>query len=239
MDLEATPSSSEWFAAFPLREIAKAVVAVHESWYALAGLPGFHAGRREPQLTRMLKTHVERVTAPKHGVVGMWAAEPVTNRIDPDTAEIVEERRADIVYGWNDASGGIQVVFEFKKLDRYAKSRRQYLGEDGLGRFVTGIYGGGQPVATMVGMLVHPKSEVVPPLRAALADDRNVEELRLRRAPNGEFLYAPSQLFPTIADFDTEHERPTSLATEHGTIRVAHVFLSLRIATAGGAGRND
>ena len=226
MALGPTPSSSNWFAAFPLREVARAVDAVHESWCALVQMQGFHADKREPDLTRMLKTHVERVTAPKHGVVGMWAAEPVINRIDPETAEVLEERRPDIVYGWNDASGGIQIVFEFKKLDRYARSRGQYLGEDGLGRFVTGIYGEEQPVAVMVGMVLDPVCTVVPPLRAALAEDRNVEELGLRRAPNGEFCRAPSLLFPTVAEFDTEHERPEHLAPEHGTIHVAHVFLS-------------
>ena len=215
-----------WFAAFPIRPAAEAVDALCESWRVLAGVqrPGFHPRKREPELTRALKAHVERVTARERGLLGMWATEAVQNEIDFDTAELIEERRTDIVYGWNNEQTGIQLVFEFKKLDRLARSRTQYLSEHGLGRFVTGNYSRGQAVAVMVGMLTDPEEQVVPPLRNELAGAARVATLRLRLRPGGEAFDRPSLLFPA-ANFDTEHERDADLAPEHGTIRVAHLFL--------------
>ena len=220
-------TTTDWFEAFPVEPVRQAVGALHDSWTQLARMPkgAFHSRRREPELTRMLKAHVERVTAREHGVVGMWAAENVMNRIHPDTGEILEERRADIVYGWNDEHGGIQVVFEFKKLDRSAKTRSRYLGRDGLQRFVSGIYGIGEPVAVMVGILKAPSCCVVPALRDALSDLAYIADLRLRRTWSGDLYYRPSELFPDVADFDTEHDRPTASAGVDGGVRIAHMFL--------------
>ncbi|MEJ0049189.1 MAG: hypothetical protein WDN04_26070 [Rhodospirillales bacterium] len=215
-----------WFTAFPIRPAAEAVDALCESWRVLARVqrPGFHPGKREPELTRVLKAHVERVTARERGLLGMWATEAVQNEINLDTAELIEERRTDIVYGWNNEETGIQLVFEFKKLDRLARSRTNYLGEDGLRRFVTGKYSRGQAIAAMVGMLTDPEEQVVPPLRNELAATATLAALRLRLRPSGEAFDRPSLLFPA-ADFDTEHDRDADLAPGHGTIRVAHLFL--------------
>lgn len=216
----------DWFTAFPIRPAAKAVEALCESWRVLGAVrrPNFHPGTKEPYLTRALKTHVERVTAREYGLLGMWATEAVQNEVNFDTGELIEERRTDIVYGWNNEEIGIQLVFEFKKLNGLARSRRHYLGENGLGRFVTGVYSRGQPIAVMVGVLTDPEDQVVPPLRSALANTKTVVSLRLRLRPNGKAFDRPSQLF-LEADFDTEHERDANLAPSHGTIRVAHIFL--------------
>ena len=227
MTLRRSVPVSSWLTAFPLRPAIEAVEAICESWQVLTvpPRPGFHPKKREPSLTRTLKAHVENVTARQRGLLGMWATESVINRIDPDTAELIEERRTDIVYGWNDAARSIQLVFEFKKLDRHSRARNKYLGKDGLGRFVTGIYSRSQPVAAMVGILLDTFDEVVPALRNALGNAATAAALRLCQLPNGDFYDRPSRLFPA-ADFDTEHERPPDLAPNHGTIRVAHLFLT-------------
>jgi hypothetical protein len=220
-------AGESWLDAFPIRPATEAVDALCESWRVLAAVqrPGFHPGKREPELTRVLKAHVERVTARERGLLGMWATEAVQNEMHFDTAELTEERRTDIVYGWNNEETGIQLVFEFKKLDRLARSRANYLGGDGLGRFVTGTYSRGQAVAAMVGMLVDPEDQVVPPLRNMLKSAETVSLLRLRLRTGGEAFDRPSVL-PPGADFDTEHERDADLAPSHGTIRVAHLFLT-------------
>jgi hypothetical protein len=217
---------TEWLDAFPIRPATEAVDALCESWNQLTRqpLPGFHPGMKEPNLTRALKAHVESVTARNRGLLGMWAAESVVNVLDPITAVIREERRTDIVYGWNNEVAGLQLVFEFKKMSRSAADRKHYLGTKGLERFVTGIYSRYQPVAAMVGMLIDPKDEVVPPVRNALATVAVATRLRLRRFASGTAVEQPSILF-TQADFDTEHHRDPSLASSHGTIRIAHIFL--------------
>ena len=216
-----------WSAAFPIHPASKAVEALCESWRVLSSewRPRFHPEINEPHLTRVLKAYVERVTSQKYGLMGMWATEAVLNEMDFRTGELIEERRTDIVYGWNDEEVSIQIVFEFKKLDRSARSRNLYLGKEGLERFVTGIYGQDQPVAVMVGILKDPENQIIPPLRCALANAKIVTSLRLKPTSDGHFYFRPSLLFPE-ANFDTEHERGTDLAPSQGTIRIAHLFLA-------------
>jgi hypothetical protein len=222
---------TEWLAAFPVRPAREAAEALCDSFRALAlrPLPGFNPKKREPELTRVLKAHVEQVTARERGLLGMWATEGVINTIELSSAQIEEERRTDIVYGWNNETVGIQLVFEFKKMSRSARDRAHYLGENGLARFVTGVYSRGQAVAAMVAILTDPVEEVVPPLCEALNSAASVAELKLRHRPDGNTYERPSLLFPA-ADFDTEHDRNTELAPAHGTIRVAHFFLAFAYA---------
>jgi hypothetical protein len=225
-------TETDWLRAFPLRPATDAVDALRESWQILSTQyrPNFHPRCAEPALTRVLKAHVENVTARARGLLGMWSAESVINRVNFGTGKIIEERRTDIVYGWNDNKIGIQLVFEFKKLNRLASSRTHYLGEHGLLRFVTGIYAQRQAVAAMVGVLVEPFERCVPALRDALSDPKFGPALRLRHGGNAPY-HRPSQLFPHAADFDTEHDRsPAMTAGNHGVIRVAHIFLSFAYA---------
>jgi hypothetical protein len=76
----------------------------------------------------------------------------------------------------------------------------------------------------MVGVLLDPESDVVPPIRKTLADKDLADELKLRPAADGTPFTQPSLLFEA-ANFDTEHERDPALAPTHGHIRIAHFFL--------------
>lgn len=221
----------DWQTAFPLRPATDAVDALLDSWRFLAAVqrPHFHPGMKEPALTKALKAYVENVTARDRGLLGMWAAESVHHDIDPDTAELTHERRTDIVYGWNDAGQAIELIFEFKKMGRQKKHRDHYLLAKGLGRFVSGAYGRHQVVAAMVGILIDPEGDVVPPLQQALGDTNLAGLLRLRPTTAGNPYAEPSALFAT-AHFDTEHDRDPALCP--GAIRVAHFFLPFGYATS-------
>jgi hypothetical protein len=219
-----TPDLS-WLPAFPIKPATEAVDALFDGWNELASQPrsNFNPRTREPDLTKALKIYVETVTAPMRGVLGMWAAEDVFGEMDSTTGKVVKERRTDIVYGWNDETRAMKLVFEFKKLGRQKSHRKHYLQTKGLRRFVDGIYSRHEPVAAMVGVLLDPRPDVVPPLTSALADTALASGLRLRQANNGQLFFTPSALFAN-AEFDTEHERDPGLAPSHGTIRVAHFF---------------
>ncbi len=222
-----------WSTAFPIRPAAIALQALYRSWCTLASKPrpGFKPRTREPVLTRVLKAHVEQVTGPQYGLLGMWAAESVHNEIDLVTAEIRKEYRTDIIYGWNNDRVRIEFVFEFKKLNRRARTRNNYLGVDGLGRFVNGVYARGQPMAAMVGILTDPIKYVLPALKKEIEKETRITELRIRLGLDGVVIQAPSALFPSRAKFDTEHERrPELLALDHDTIRVAHIFFEFGYA---------
>jgi hypothetical protein len=161
----------------------------------------------------------------------MWAAEDVIGEIDPATGKLIEERRTDIVYGWNDETQDLKLVLEFKRLGRQKSHRNHYLRDKGLCRFATGIYSRRQAVAAMVGVLLDPESEVVPPIRDALRDAKLAAALRLRPTVAGAPFARPSILFVS-ADFDTEHERDPALAPTHGHIRVSHFFLAFGYPTS-------
>ncbi|BBA34521.1 uncharacterized protein sS8_2570 [Methylocaldum marinum] len=226
-------SGADWLSAFPIQPATEAVEALQEAWCILAEKPraDFNPKTKEPVLTKTLKMYVENVTARERGLLGMWAAENVIGDFDPETGKILEERRTDIVYGWNNESQSIQLVFEFKRLGKQKSHRTHYLGKNGLGRFVSGIYSRRQSVAAMVGILLDPEHEVVPLLRKAFEGADLATELRLRPTTAGAPLQRPSSLFRT-ADFDTEHERDADLAPTHGHIRVSHFFLQFGYPTS-------
>jgi hypothetical protein len=224
--------AADWLSAFPLQSATEAVEALRQGWSELAArpLPDFNPETRETALTKRLKVYVENHVARERGLLGMWAAEDIIGEIDPATGAMIEERRTDIVYGWNNETQATQLVFEFKRLGRQKKHRDHYLRDQGLGRFVTGIYSRKQAVAAMVGVLLDPEPEIVPPIRDALGDAALATLLRLKPTAAGEPYARPSSLF-TAADFDTEHEREPALAPSHGSIRVSHFFFAFGYPT--------
>lgn len=225
-------SPPNWLDAFPIQPATQAVEALRQGWTELAKRPrpDFNPKTKEDALTKRLKVYVENHVARERGLLGMWAAEDIIGEVDPITGVMVVERRTDIVYGWNDMVQAMKLVFEFKRLGRQKRHRDHYLRAQGLGRFVTGIYSRQQAVAAMVGILLDPEGEVVPPIRQALEDEGLATDLRLRKTAAGCAYSKPSLLFDH-ADFDTEHERDAALAPLHGTIRISHFFFSFGYAT--------
>jgi len=217
----------EWLPAFPLTEAVQAVQAIQRSWehWASHRRDHFHHRIAEPKLTKVIRQHTERVTGRDLGLLGYWSAEPVDNEIDADTGEILEETRSDIIYAWNDTDRSMQLVFEFKKVTHTDSSRKYYLGEKGLQRFITGRYSRQQAVAIMVGILMSDDEVIVSGLQKSLQNPGNIAALRMLRRDDGAWLHLPSALFPFFAKFDTEHERVPELAPSHGTIRVSHAFV--------------
>ena len=218
-------AASDWRSAFPLQSAVAASEALLQAWDDLASPPRlwFNPKTREPALTKRLKVYVQDHVARQHGLLGMWAAEDTIGDLNLTTG-VFKERRTDIVYGWNDDVSKFELVFEFKRLGKQKRYRDQYLGEQGLARFVTGIYGRGQAMAAMVGILLAPEPNIVPPIQAALSEKDVAAGLKLRDSARGRPYSEPSTLFPK-ASFDTEHYRDEALAPSHGYIRVAHFFV--------------
>lgn len=214
-----------WQDAFPVQDAQTAVEALVEGWTELAAVSRayFNPKTHEPGLTKVLKNYVADEVARRHGLFGIWVAEDIKGVVDLTSGKLTGERRTDIVYGWTLPGQGIQLIFEFKRLGRQKKHRDHYLGDRGLERFVTGYYGADQAVAAMVGVLLDPKTEVVPKIQAALEDPALSATLCIRPVSSGQSCDCPSALF-TAAEFDTDHDRP-SLGPGVGPIRVSHLFL--------------
>lgn len=223
----------DWLTAFPIQPATEAVEALRQAWSELAAVarPNFNPKTKEDGLTKRLKIYVENHVARQRGLLGMWAAEDIFGDVDSETGAMIEERRTDIVYGWNNDVVSMKLVFEFKRIGRQKKHRDHYLRDQGLGRFVTGIYSRHQAIAAMVGVLLDPENEVVPPIRKALEDPTLGVCLRLRPTAAGLPYVRPSTMFAT-ADFDTEHERDATLAPTHGMIRVSHFFFPFGYPTS-------
>lgn len=220
-------AGANWAAAFPLKSATDAVTAVCTAWkfYASAPRPGFNRSTPEPKLTKLICGYVRRVVAHDLGLFGIWTAENVITDLDPVTGELIQERRTDIQYGWNDdaARQQLELVFEFKRLRATKSDRKHYLGHKGLQRFVTGIYSVGQERALMVGILLDSQSAVLPPLKAEFADPALATQLALAPAASGAPLIQPAAF--AHADFDTEHIRPPPRGHASGRMKVSHMFL--------------
>ena len=205
----------EWLRAFPLQTAVAATEAFLQAWQECASQHHryFNPNTNEPDLTNHLKFHLRDDVGPKRGVVGHWTAEDVIGRLDPSTGKLLEKkRRTDIAFAWNDTRA-FELVFEFKRLRKGKRSRDQYLGEQGLARFVTGIYGKGQAIAAMVGVLLAPEADIVPPIqRRRWPNPNRAKALRLRKSADVARPYTePSTLFPK-AVFDTEHYRKSGVS---------------------------
>lgn len=218
---------TDWLEGFPIQQAEEAVEVLCKGWGELARqrLPHFHPEMSEPRLTKRLKVYVEDYVARNCGLLGNWTSENVTGEIDPDTGNF-KERHTDIAYNWNDNTRNMQVVFEFKKVSYYKRTMNDYLGDEGIGRFVRGIYSKEEPLAAMVGILLASRrKKVVLPIQKTLDNGSLATRLKLCKTAGGN-PYTCSSLFKQ-ADFDTEHNRgPT-----YGVIRVAHLFFAFGYPT--------
>ena len=221
----------DWLAAFPIQPATSAVEAICEAWQELTAnrLPAFNEQTKEASLTKRLKIYTDDVVSRRRGLLGMWSAEDVIGVIDPVSGGLVEERRTDIVYGWNDTGTNLRLVFEFKRLSRQKRDREHYMFENGMERFVRGIYARNQQVAAMVGILLDPEADVVLPLRDELESGTHADRLRMKKHSCGSFIECPSPTF-SAAKFDTEHDRDSEIQV--GPIRISHFFLTFGYPTS-------
>ena len=204
--MDAAP---DWRSAFPLQTAVDASEALLHGWRELAHIAGPEFNRRtqEPRLTKRLKIYVENYVAHERGLLGKWAAEDIIGDINPQTGALIKERRTDIVYAWNDDSSSFELVFEFKRLRKGKAHRDKYLGEDGLARFVTGLYNRRQPIAVMVGILLAPEATIVPPFRRRFPSLSEPKSFAFVRTPTA----CPSRNRP--ACFRTQLSTPNMIAT--------------------------
>lgn len=219
--------STGWATAFPLKPASDAVTAICTAWDFYACKPRAHFNRKthEPQLTKQLCCYISRVTAPQLGLLGTWAAEAVIGDLDLSSGAITEERRTDIMYGWNNdaAKQKMQLVFEFKRLRATKSDRDHYLGERGLQRFVQGIYSHGEERAFMVGVLLAAPNKILPPLKSEFTNPVRATALELIHSNPSTPLIQPATFVQ--ADFDSLHKRLPPRGPAKGQIQISHMFL--------------
>ena len=169
--------------------------------------------RREPQLTQALAAHLrQRQDAGEQPFVGDFFGELADYVLDKTSGLPKCIRRTDIEW-W--LHGVPAFVVEFKVLDGKKSRRDKYL-QDGVMRFVIGRYASKATVGAMFALL-----------RKAAAGDQNL--LQAEFETNGASLQCAgvkrnSELLPSIAAFDTAHQRNTPHVTP---FHLAHLFVPL------------
>ena len=94
-------------------------------------------------------------------------------------------------------------------------------------RFVDGYYAEAEPLAAMVGIVIGDKRDCVAALRRSILQAGVRDVLRMVSTGNRDYIREPSSMFPVLADFDTEHNRPPNQAPMHGTTVLSHIFVDL------------
>jgi hypothetical protein len=187
------------------------------------------ANRCENHITERFGMYMPKVSLSKARLLGWWSYEEPSGE-----SVIIDEElrprgriRKDLVYKSNKDAVRVELIFEFKKLEATPGSFKIYRGKEGMRRFVDGEYAKGLPLALMVGMLIGDQSACVQGLRRSLLSVAAKSDLRMVGDASGALLRDPSTMFPAVALFDTEHNRPAASAPSHGTMLLAHMFVRL------------
>lgn len=190
---------------------------VHKSWLAYADLyknsaPSFQK-RTEPQLTQALAAHLrQRQDAGLQPFVGDFFGELADYVLDKATGLPKCIARTDIEWRLH---GVAAFIVEFKVLDGKKKRRDKYL-QDGVMRFVIGRYASKAAVGAMFALLRKAATKDPPLIMVELqTNSASLKCVAVKKT---------SELFPTIALFDTTHDRSMPHATP---FQLAHLFVVL------------
>lgn len=224
-------SRDQWLEAFPVDEARRAARFVQDTWDELStrAPKTFNSGQRENYITERFGMYLPKVSLSKARLLGWWSyEEPSGESMIIDEELTTRGRiRKDLVYKSNKEVVPVELIFEFKKLEATPGSCKIYRGKHGMRRFVDGEYAKGLPLALMVGMLIGEQSVCVQNLRRSLLSVAAKSDLRMVGDATGSLLRDPSTMFPEVAKFDTEHNRPASSAPSHGTMLLSHMFVRL------------
>ena len=215
-----------WNTLIPVEETKLAVKFLVSTWEIINKSPTVNTNFKlgEPKLTETLWIYLDKLKTDS-GLSGFWSNEAQEPRLDGSSVIRIKK---DITYSSN-KSLRTELVFEFKKISSY--NLANYRGENGMLRFVNGHYAIGCPIAFMVGLLNGSDYETVRKLENSLANKaQNQTKLNMLEDQNGDFVRNPSQLFESIAQIDTEHNRPKEQAPHGGgTTTLSHIFLECEL----------
>ena len=182
-----------------------------ELWVKLvdANDPHFVWALREPQITTRFKQRLE-LNADATGLTGLWVAENVSMSFDSKTGKPSKTNRTDIVYFSDRAQPRLRLTFEFKKVTGAAANCKAY-AQDGMRRFLTGMYAKDEPYGVMVAITAdRTNTKIVEKLKQSLVKKDIANTLDyIAHATTGELLHAPSDELPGVAVFDSQHHRKT------------------------------
>lgn len=231
---EISSARNAWRQAFPktMDETSRAVTFLAKTWQevVLAKPKSFRPSERENKHTELFAKYLNLNSVANGRLTGFWVSEHpdvILQNADSEEPQISARIRKDISYLSNKHEPRLMLIFEFKKLKDSKSSWSTYCGPEGMGRFVDGHYAIGLPNAVMVGMVIGETGACVNGLKRSMQSLARRGDLRMLTREEEKVIFEPSILFPNVASFDTEHNRPEEKAPPHGTIMLSHLFLPM------------
>lgn len=202
----------KWQAAFGRQStVEKILDYVVTSWVELQKHPpaDMNFSQPEPKITKYFAIALFK-NAKAKGITGIFIPEHPVADIVEIKQELDKRGRTDISYYSDSIDPALQFVFEFKKLKPtpWGKASRLKYAEDGIIRFVDGIYGRGVDLGFMVGLVDH-ECDVKPVVEALRRRIQGADLSGLLRIINNEHggkITSPARTFKICA-FETYHAR--------------------------------
>lgn len=212
-----------WDELIPVEETYAAAEFLVSTWYLIsrADPDNFTFRKHEPKLTELLAMNLKRLIA-NSGLTGFWQNED--QEPYPDEQNQIRRIKNDIKYLSNASSIRIELTFEFKKLTQSSLST--YRSDKGMRRFVDGNYAKKMPLAVMVGIIKDDPTVIADKLYKSLSIPAIRSELQMVHDSKGNYIRRPSDVLRDIAEFDTEHRRPSDKAPKNGTTTIAHILVT-------------
>lgn len=216
-----------WQRAFREGDASSVVKALCTAWHELVnGSPEtFRPKEPEPKLTELLCEYL-RSTQTDTKLTGDWSYEgrfAKLSRAASGGLKVTNRTRTDIRYFSNREDPPLKLTFEFKKLSHTKQRLNNYVGKEGMLRFITGDYGERQPLALMVGVLVVHRDDVMPVLLKYMNGSKAKSELQM--TATGIQAVMPSKFFPGHAEFDTQHARSATNGGSADSVVLSHLLL--------------
>ncbi|MFM7460644.1 MAG: hypothetical protein ACKO15_07405 [Burkholderiales bacterium] len=217
-----------WRGTFPLLPTSAATEHLAQTWaIAIRAYPDkFRHTERENRITEFLWSEVAKSSLSAR-LTGKWTYEDPNVIFDAKRKGVIKRVRSDITYLSDKGDVTLFLVYEFKKLRDNDTSRKTYQDEDGMMRFVNGYYSVAQPLAAVVGMIIGEPANCIDALKRSLIVP-GVRSSLFMVPDNSQYVRTPSTTLVPVAQFDTEHRRPTDQAPGgNGTTTLAHIFFAL------------
>lgn len=216
--------AASWRDALPPDRVERVVRFIRDVWAStpVHKYKRFHFGEKEPYLTQVLWARLSKLQR-EAGLTGEFSTEAHVGRMDEETGEFDLRGRADIKYFSDSPGNEICVTFEFKKL-RTGPHRRSYVDE-GMMRFVKGVYARDHGLGFMVGMTCAANAdESVAKLGRVMQNPTRRSMLSMVQDTKGRFLRPPEPELVELVRFQTMHARTLIEAPD---IFLGHIFVNL------------
>lgn len=216
--------AESWRDALPPDRVERVVRFVQKVWAStpVHKYKRFHFGEKEPYLTQVLWMRLRKLQRDA-GLTGKFSTESHVGEMDEETGEFGQRGRADIEYTSDCQGQEISVTFEFKKL-RTTDHRKRYI-EQGMLRFVSGLYSRTDSLAFMVGMTSAINAEeAITGVSRSMQNPTARQMLCMVKDQAGRYLRPPEPELASLMRFQTFHTRTRIEAPD---IFLGHFFVDL------------